>query len=217
MKHKSILIFTAAVLLTGCSDQSASVAFAPAETSLYITGEGTVTSAAVETYENDYYSADELKAYAEKILTAFNGPNGARSADGEAPETAAAVKECTMEDGTAKLLIDFKDADSYLEFMEQYPDEESSVQIRTLDITTVSDGVAKGYITGAAFTKLSGKEKQAGSDEVMKQSKLNVAAVEGPALIQTDGKIQYISSGVTVEGDNLVRTPDEGVSYIVFK
>ncbi|MCI7796138.1 MAG: hypothetical protein MR528_07550 [Lachnospiraceae bacterium] len=212
MQHKKLLIFTtAAVILSGCSGQSATAAFAPAETSLYITGEGTVTSATVETYENDYYSADELKAYAEEVLASFNIP------DGSAAEPAATLRECTMENGTAKLLIDFKDAGSYLEFSEQYPDEESPVRIKKLDITTVSDGVTKGYIAGASFTKVSGKEKQTASDEVMKQSKLNVAAVEGPALIQTDGKIQYISAGVTVEGDNLVRTPDEGLSYIVFK
>lgn len=212
MQHKKLLIFTtAAVLLSGCSGQSATAAFTPAETSLYITGEGTVTSATVETYENDYYSADELRAYAEEVLASFNIP------DGSAAEPAATLRECTMENGTAKLLISFKDAGSYLEFSEQYPDEESSVQIKKLDITTVSDGVTKGYIAGETFTKLSGKEKQTASDEVMKQSKLHVAAVEGPALIQTEGKIQYISSGVTVEGENLVRTPDKGMSYIIFK
>ncbi len=218
MKHKKLLIFTTAVmLLAGCAGQGTTAPFVPAESSLYITGEGKVTSATVETYENDYYSADELKAYAEEVLTSFNGPSGAISADGKEAVPAASVRECTMENGTAKLLIDFKDAAAYMEFMERYPDGESSVQIKKLDITTVSDGVTKGYIAGETFTKLSGKEKQTASDEVMKQSKLHVAAVEGPALIQTEGKIQYISSGITVEGENLVRTPDTGMSYIVFK
>ena len=50
-----------------------------------------------------------------------------------------------------------------------------------------------------------------------KKSKLHVAVVEGPALLETDGAIQYISDGVTLTGENGARTPDGGVSYIIFK
>lgn len=212
MKHKKIAILAAiAAMITGCSG-GAAPAFAPTESSLYITSEGTVTSATVETYEESYYSADELKAYVEEVLAEFNGAAGTDSAD-----KLATVKECTMADGTAKLLIDFKSADSYLDFMEQYPDEESKVQVTNLDITTVTDGVTKGYIVGETFTKTSGDGKTVGADEVMKQTKLYVAAVEGAALIQTDGTIQYISEGVTVVGTNMIQTPEDEVSYVVFK
>lgn len=212
MKHKKMAILAAiAAMITGCSG-GAAPAFAPTESSLYITSEGTVTSATVETYEESYYSADELKAYVEEVLAEFNGAAGTDSAD-----KLATVKECTMADGTAKLLIDFKSADSYLDFMEQYPDEESKVQVTNLDITTVTDGVTKGYIVGETFTKTSGDGKTVGADEVMKQTKLYVAAVEGAALIQTDGTIQYISEGVTVVGTNMIQTPEDEVSYVVFK
>ena len=51
----------------------------------------------------------------------------------------------------------------------------------------------------------------------MKQSKLYVAAVEGPALIQTDGTVVYISTDVEQVGTNMVQTPADGMSYIVFK
>ena len=212
MKHKKIAILAAiAAMITGCSG-GAAPAFAPTESSLYITSEGTVTSATVETYEESYYSADELKAYVEEVLAEFNGAAGTDSAD-----KLATVKECTMADGTAKLLIDFKSADSYLDFMGQYPDEESEIQVTDLDITTVTDGVTKGYIVGETFTKTSGDGKTVAADEVMKQTKLYVAAVEGAALIQTDGTIQYISEGVTVVGTNMIQTPEDEVSYVVFK
>ena len=55
------------------------------------------------------------------------------------------------------------------------------------------------------------------ADQVKKKSKLHVAVVEGPALLETDGAIQYISDGVTLTGENGARTPDGGVSYIIFK
>lgn len=213
MKHKKIRIMAAvtAAILTACSGQSAP-AFAPTESSLYITSEGKVTSATVETYEADYYSAEELKASVEEILADFNG-----SAGSDSTAQSATVKECTLADGTAKLLIDFRTADAYLEFMEQYPDEESPIQVADLDITTVSDGVTKGYLVGKSFTKLAKENTTVAADEVMKESKLYVAAIDGAALIQTDGNIQYISEGVSVVGTNMIQTPEDEVSYVVFK
>ncbi|MBQ5868392.1 MAG: hypothetical protein IIW68_03590 [Lachnospiraceae bacterium] len=212
MHHKKLFmgVAFAASILTACSGQSAP-AFAPTESSLYITSEGTVTSATVETYEADYYSADELKAFIEEVLADFN------AAGGDSTAKSASVKECTLADGTAKLLIDFKSADAYLDCMEQYPDEESPIQVTDLDITTVSDGVTKGYLVGKTFTKLGKEQTTAAADEVMKQSKLYVAAIDGAALLQTDGVIQYISEGVSVVGTNLIQTPENEVSYVVFK
>ena len=208
MKHKNIAILTAAmVTLTACTTEVVP-AFAPTQSGLYITSEGVVTSATVETYQADYYSADELKASVEQVLTEFNGSAGSAQ---------AVVKECTMADGIAKLLIEFGTPASYLEFMEEYPDEESAIQIKGLDVTTVSDGILKGYLVGERFYHLEKENKEVAADEVMKQSKLYVAAVEGPALLQTDGTIVYISTDVELVSTNVVQTPAEGMSYIVFK
>ncbi len=210
MQHKKLVlgVALATAILTACSGQSVP-AFAPTESSLYITSEGKVTSATVETYEADYYGTDELKAFVEEVLADFNASAGESST--------AAIKECTLADGTAKLLIDFQSAEAYLDFMEQYPDEESAIQVTDLDITTVSDGVTKGYLVGKTFTKLAKEQTTVAADEVMKQSKLYVAAIDGAALIQTDGTIQYISEGVSVVGTNTIQTPEDEVSYVVFK
>lgn len=208
MRHKKILVMAAAmVVLSGCAGASAQ-AFEPTQSSLYITGEGVVTSATVEKYEADYYRAEELRAFVEDILTEWGG-----SGD----QAKASVNECTFAEGTAKLLIDFKTPDAYMDFMTDFPDDESVIQVKKLGVTTVSDGITKGYLVGDQFYRLDKEKKEVNADEVMKQSKLNVAAVEGPALIQTDGAIVYISTDVEVIGTNLVQTPEEGMSYIVFK
>lgn len=218
MKRKEALIMAVSMaILAGCSRTGAEQVFAPTESSLYITSEGIVTSATVETYEKDYYSAEELTDSVEEILAEFNGSVESASEEGEEAKAAASVRECTMADGVAKLLIDFRDAETYLAFMEQYPDEESAIQLSALDVTTVSDGITKGYLVGETFTKVAGKSKTVAADEVMKRSKWYVAAVEGQSLIQTDGAIQYISEGVSVVGTNMVRTPAGQVSYVVFK
>lgn len=100
--------------LNGCGGGNGTTAFAPTETSLYVTKEGTVTSADVESYENDYYSADELKAYAEEMLGVFESGNQSGSS-----EKKAEIAECTVKDGTAKLLIKFPDPGGISSFRER--------------------------------------------------------------------------------------------------
>ena len=51
-----------AVFCTAACTRGPAQAFEPTEDSLYITGSGQVTSAAIETYEKDYYTEEGLKA-----------------------------------------------------------------------------------------------------------------------------------------------------------
>ena len=101
-------------------------AFEPTEDSLYITGSGQVTSAAIETYEKDYYTEEGLKAFVEENLAAFNQDAASLAGDGE---KAPAGLECRVrwQDGTwppplfrLQLL-----ADGLMEFMA------SGVRVRT--------------------------------------------------------------------------------------
>ena len=124
-------ILLLSLALNGCGGGNGTTAFAPTETSLYVTKEGTVTSADVETYENDYYSADELKAYAEEMLGVFESGNQSGSS-----EKKAEIAECTVKDGTAKLLIKFPDPEEYLRFAKEYPDTESGIRIESLDVVS---------------------------------------------------------------------------------
>ena len=204
-------ILLLALALNGCSSGTGKTAFAPTETSLYVTKEGTVTSADVESYENDYYSADELKAYAEEMLAEFEHADQAGSSDKKAE-----ITECTVKDGTAKLLITFPDAEEYLRFAAEYPDEESGIQVEKLDVATVEAGVEKGYIVGSTFYKAGDEKTEVSAVDITKQKKLYVVCVEGSAKIQTDGAVQYVSDGVTLNG-NTAETPEGETSYIIFK
>ena len=197
-------ILLLSLALNGCGGGNGTTAFAPTESSLYVTKEGTVTSADVESYENDYYSADELKAYAEEMLTAFESGNQSGDSDKKAE-----ITECTVKDGTAKLLITFPDAEEYIRFAEEYPDTESGVQIESLDVVSVADGVETFYKAGDGNTEVS-------AVDITKQKKLYVACVKGSAKIQTDGAVQYVSEGVTLTG-NVAETPAGETSYIIFK
>ena len=121
-----------------------------------------------------------------------------------------------MESGTARLLIEFPTPSAYLSFTSAYPDEESPIQLKSLDIVPVPEGIAKGYLKDTSLTTTGDTPKPITYEEAAKKDKFYIAAVEGPALIQTDGAVQYVSEDVTIEG-NMVRTPEDGVSYIIFK
>ena len=203
-------ILLLSLALNGCGGGNGTTAFAPTETSLYVTKEGTVTSADVETYENDYYSADELKAYAEEMLGVFESGNQSGSS-----EKKAEIAECTVKDGTAKLLITFPDAEEYLRFSEEYPDTESGIRIESLDVVSVPDGVEKGYIVGSTFYKAGDENTEVSAVDITKQKKLYVVCVKGSAKIQTDGQVRYVSEGVTLNG-SMAETPEGETSYIIF-
>lgn len=213
------IVTAAAILTTACARSSGKPAFTPTESSLCITSEGTVTAATIETYDknNDRYTAGELRTYTEEILEAFNSTFGRSAAGTQTDTPPAAVTECTLSDGTAKLLITFKDAASYQEFMSQYPDEESEIQIKNISVTDMSSASADPDFSQTTFRSPSSDGKTASAEDLKKKTKLTVARIEGPALIETDASIQYISDGVTVTGDRRARTPDDGVSYIIFK
>lgn len=204
-------ILLLSLALNGCGGGNGTTAFAPTESSLYVTKEGTVTSADVETYENDYYSADELKAYAEEMLGVFESGNQSGSS-----EKKAEIAECTVKDGTAKLLIKFPDAEEYLRFAKEYPDTESGIRIESLDVVSVPDGVEKGYIVGSTFYKAGDENTEVSAVDITKQKKLYVVCVKGSAKIQTDGQVRYVSEGVTLNG-SMAETPEGETSYIIFK
>ena len=49
-----------------------------------------------------------------------------------------------------------------------------------------------------------------------KKKKIYFVCVTGSAKLQTDGAIQYVSEGVTLNG-NTAETPEGETSYIIFR
>ena len=79
-----------------------------------------------------------------------------------------------VKDGTAKLLITFPDAEEYLRFAAEYPDEESGIQVESLDVVSVQDGVEKGYIVGSNFYKAGDEKTEVSAVDITKQKKFYV-------------------------------------------
>lgn len=99
--------------------------------------------------------------------------------------------------------------------MEQYPDEESQIQIKGIHVSEMETAVSEGF--PGEIVLLSADGKPASADSVKKKSRLHVARIEGTATIQTDGEIRYISEGVEYIDSRQVKTMPDTVSYIIFK
>ena len=67
---------------------------------------------------------------------------------------------------------------------------------------------------GASFKDAKGNTVE--YNEITKQNRLSVAAVEGPASIYLEGGVRYYSEGAVLEGDR-IQTPEEGICYLVFQ
>ena len=80
-----------------------------------------------------------MKAYVEEALAVFNA---AASEDETDENNLTSLQECTMENGTARVLIEFPSSEEYLRFSELYPEENGT--LKSLDIVSVPDGVTKG-------------------------------------------------------------------------
>ena len=83
-------------------------------------------------------------------LDAFESENQSGSS-----EKKAEITECIVKDGTAKLLITFPDAEEYLRFAAEYPDEESGVQVKALSILSMEEA----ELGDVSLTAAAGKEK----------------------------------------------------------
>lgn len=207
MKKNRILLAAAmlGVLLTGCAGGNSSSTFEPSESSIYVTREGGISSALIRTYENENYEQSELQAFAQQLVTDYNSANG---------ENAVTLKNCTLGSGKASLVFDYKSGKDLSLFATE--NENAGNIVDNLEVTSVADGLVQGKIVDASFTKVK-DGKKVDSDTVTKDGELHLVTVEGPGVVlQTEGKPQYISEGVTVTGDFTVKTP-EGKSYIVFK
>lgn len=225
MKKKSRLALTLALVLTallavGCAAKSGSAEFNPGRSSIFIKRDGSVMSASVEHTEQNYYSEDELKGFLETELSAFNAAQGSESAaynkEGAAKLPAALVScEVKGADGnkTVKAVYEYSSADMLMALAGQIKDEE--IKLTALATDSVENRLGAGDLVGETFTDTRGKSVESG--KVTSQSKLRAVSCQGPAVIQTEGKVLYISEGCKMVDSYTVETPEEGSSYIIFK
>ncbi len=195
----------AAAALSGCGKAK----FEPEASSIYVKKDGTVVSADIESFEGENYSEDELKTYVEDAVKLYNSEQGAEaSAHAEKGETLPVeVESLKVEDGVASLFLNYETCEDYMEFTGTAGMEEG---IADMEKSTVGAMSLEG-----SFKNADGEDVPLA--DVQEKEDYHVVEVDGPVTMQIEGKVQFISSGVTVDSKNTVTTPAGEVSYIVFK
>lgn len=219
-KRALLTAVLAAALTAGCGGRAGSAGFDPDESSVYIKKDGSIQSASVERSSNDYYTAEGLQEAVSQAVSAFNekqaGRAQAESGEGEEP-LPVEISQCAVEsqggEQVLTCILDYDSAATFLAFNSQIKNPEAAFLAFSTD--SVENMVAKGDLVGSDFVDAKGRNVESG--KVTSQGSLRAVKVQGTGLFETEGKVMYATQGCTMTEGGGVRTPEEGVSYIIFK
>ncbi|MEY8337015.1 hypothetical protein AALB16_03155 [Lachnospiraceae bacterium 62-35] len=202
-----LLLAVTGVLLYGCSGRSSGGGgFQPESSSIYISRDGKVLSALVEPYSLDN-DEEKLKTFLDGEIARYGQEN-----PGQGEQPSVSLKECSIKDGIMKAVFEYGSPEDMISFAVSQQDE--SIGLASLEVKEISEALSAGDISGNFRNR---ENETVSSEEVGKASKARAVVVSGEALIQTEGKILYVSEGVELTGTgNTARVTGEK-SCIVFK
>lgn len=202
MRKPLILVSVMALgvgLLAGCGTPDVS------SNTIIVEKNGKITEALVEDFEQDYYNEEELKAFVEEEIAAY---------EAEHEKGAVKMSGLAVEEGVASMTMTYADAATYKEFHNT-----------NFYVGTVVDAQTAGYKFDVMFAEVT--EGSAGSatvsgDDVM-AAEGNVLVIQDYIDVQVPGTITYVSEGVQVTGSGSAtiaavnETDVAPVAYIVYK
>ncbi|WP_077611947.1 hypothetical protein [Clostridium sp. Marseille-P2415] len=207
-KKKAVLaVLVAAGMLTGCLGDGGSSTLNGESSRIFVTEEGILKTSTVEAYaDQDYYNAEELKAYLEEAVSAYNGTHG---------QGAVTLDSCTMEKGSAQMIFRYGSGNDLAGFASEYEDKAN--QVDSIAVTSLSDVLGQTESEGTVFVKASdGKQADKKALSSKGESHAVVVETQNPVTIQTQGKLLFISGNAIVKDRHTVQI-SQGKSYIIFK
>ncbi len=208
MKRKlytALWICAAAGMITACGSS-----FKAAESTVYITDEGTVTGADIEDFSEDYYDEEELENYITESVDRYVAANGDGSVELDS------FKIVSSENGqtTAQLYLNYATYIDYAQFKDV-----------TLFAGTISQAQAENHAFDQGFVKVEDGSPagSAAAKDFLDSEELKVVVIGEKTLVRVDGTIAYVSDGnVELTGKNTARVtydledPDAQPAYIIY-
>lgn len=205
MKRLRCLMLTVCLLsgmLAGCGSVDSD------STIVSVGKKGMITTIDVEDFEQDYYTEEDFKAFAEDAINTYNMSHEV---------DAVTLSEFTVTDGVAKLKMEFKSAEDYAGF--------NGIPLFQ---GTIVDAVAAGYKFEGTFSAVEKGEVtgSATKTEILADADLKVVIIQANTDVQVAGKICFVSNqNVTVTAKDIVSIRDaenlalesEVLTYIVYK
>ena len=181
------LLLAGTILLTGCSQK-----FEPTQSTIFVTSKGTVKSAIMESFEEEYYNFEELKNDVEKMVQDYCK---------ETSENAVVVESFTEENDAVTLMMQYETVQDYNDFNDMI-----------LFSGTLLEAEDAGYIPGELYDM----EGQMVSLNEEEKGSLKVIVTEESISIQTSGKIRCVSDNVTILDNKLAKALEAGVEHPAF-
>lgn len=211
MKKARLMLAAAAagLLLAGCSAGGAG-SFEPDRSCVYITSDGDIKSALVlETEETFQADADELKQFLESAAERFNEEN--RGSEGE--KDPVSLDSCSVQDGEMTAVFGYRSAADLIAFRQSDENEDTSNSFTSIEVKSAADAGTAGWLA-REFQTADGKTVS-GLDITKEQNALAVN-VQGGGVLETEGPVLYMSSGVETISDTAVAVPEGQTSVVVF-
>ncbi|MBQ6441528.1 MAG: hypothetical protein IJJ13_02910 [Lachnospiraceae bacterium] len=199
----TLLAAAGMLLLAGCGSYDAD------ENTLFIKRNGEIYETNVQTYEGDQYSADELQAFIDEEIGAYDG------------EGSVKVEKFEMEGPTATLTTKYSDGKTYADFNK-----------RAFFNGKVVLAQADGFNFNAPFfernEKASGDTEAGGTavprDQVIDNPNLSVVILSENTIVSVPGKILYYSEHVTPQDKHTAKVEGYGAdgvaagpAYIIYQ
>lgn len=195
--HTVLYVFlSASLFLIGCGKKAEDDYF---ETTLKFEKNGKITDVIVESFSEDYYSEDGLKAFFQEKISDYTSSNIGKGT--------VKLNELSVENGKAKATLEFDDSEAYNTFY-------GMVSF----YGTVSDAYDKGYITETVLKKV-GSSDTISKIDLMKMSDSDIIVVNEVVRIESPKKIEYASANVEVLDEKTARVSSDstGFAYLVLK
>lgn len=207
-----LALMAAAVLVTGCAGGGTSAGAKPTENSVMIEKDGSVRWQSVETYDKGDYTQEEMKKSLEGRISEYNASLGKGDAfknkEG-AGKLPAALVSAELGGGKAYSVIEFDSPDRLIDFANYIGD---------YNVTFTALETGRAAVMGqqlAGVTLKDPKGRTVDGDRALSDGQRVIVKAEGPGVIKTEKKVLCASDGCEIADSNTVRTPKEGVSYIV--
>lgn len=177
-KIKRILLVSmilAAMLLSGCSNTGDIE-----QNTIVVKKDGTVLGAIIEDFSDSKYVSEELQAMLEEEIAAYNAKAGEGRVTLETYEV--------TEDKKVKIYLEYASFEDYAGFNEE-----------TFFVGTVSEAYEAGH-EFVDMENVTGEGTAIGKADVLEKGSMKMVVFEEPVHVRVNGKITYVSSGVTADG-----------------
>lgn len=157
-------------LLTGCG-----ASYDAEESTVFVLKDGKIVSTDVESFDEDTYDEEKLKTYVEEAIAEYVEENG---------EDTVKLKELTVKEGKATLILEYADAGHYTRF--------NGIELFS---GSMAEALAAGYTFDVDFASVDdGKAAECDRSEFYENDDYKVAIIKANTNVKIKGTIYFVSS-----------------------